>query len=893
MKHLLSLVSIILICSTNVFAQTAEENAVKGTNIEALLKFSNDLRIKDSLQLVEAKRLAKIYNWPVEIKTENSFMQLVGLHDDGSPKYYETFNSTAAISIATNKLHNNGGKGLNLEGQNMTVAEWDGGGVRATHREFGNRVTRRDAASGNSAHATHVGGTLIASGVSANAKGMAPQAKLWAYEWSNDASEMAAAAASGILVSNHSYGTGSGWRRSSGNWFWYGNASISATEDYKFGFYDSRTRDWDRMARLAPYYLIVKSAGNDRNDNHTGSHRVLVNGSWTTSSARRDPDGQNDCISTYGTAKNILTVGAVNDLPSGYVIASGVSMTTFSGWGPTDDGRIKPDIVGNGRGVRSCNSTGDAAYYSSDGTSMSSPSVAGSCILLQQHHKNLHNKYMRAATLKGLVIHSADEAGTAEGPDYSFGWGLMNSYKAVEVMNDKKAIFEELTLTNTVKNERVVFSNGINPIRVTICWTDVEGTPNTPSLNPTTIKLVNDLDVRLININNGSIYYPYRLNPLVPGSAATKGDNFRDNVEHIYYSKIPAGNYYLRVTHKGTLSSGKQDFSLIAQGFVDGPRADFSSSKQTACIGDTVFFTDKSINATAWQWSFANGVPANSVQKNPYAIFSTSGTHTVTLRAFNGALSDIKTMSIEIGNIPNAAVYSPDSTYCRSEKNSVILRPVEKNGKWQGGAWMPFIDSCKFKPSAIAAGDYTATHTLTNAQGCTDIDTILVSIRENPIVTLRIDEDEFCEDDDSVMLSGGNPTGGIYYIDNFASTHIVPRKYGAGFKTVTYHFVDSNGCAGSDVDNFSIEGCLSVNEVSAENFVRVFPNPFTSTIKLENLRFDAIVQIADVKGRSVEFEETRLGSESIIDLSKKKPGVYFISVTVGGKQEGTIRIVKE
>ena len=894
-KHLLLLALIILSGKVNLFSQTAIDAVLQNTQVEELQRISQEFQVRDSIELETALQLAKLNNWPIEIEDENTYMQLVGLNDDGSPRYNETFNRVAANSISTNKLHSGGGKGLNLEGQNMTVAEWDGGGVRATHREFGNRVTRRDNASGNNAHATHVGGTLIASGVTNNAKGMAPKANLWAYDWNNDGSEMADAASRGIMVSNHSYGTSTGWTKTGNTWYWWGNISVSQTEDYKFGFYDSRTRDWDRIARLAPYYLIVKAAGNDRNDKRTGSHRVWNGSSWITSSAQRDDDGDYDCVSTYATAKNILTVGAVNDLANGYVTASGVRMSNFSSWGPTDDGRIKPDIVGNGVGVYSCNSTGDAAYYNSNGTSMSSPSVAGSCLLLQQHYNNVNSKYMKAATLKGLVIHSADEAGTAAGPDYIFGWGLMNSAKAVDVISDSKIQLEELTLNSGSKYEKVVFSNGTNPIRVTICWTDIEGVANSPSVDPTNIKLVNDLDVRLVNINNNTIYYPYRMNPLVPTAAATKGDNFRDNVEQIYYPNIPAGNYYLRVTNKGNLSGGKQDFSLIGEGFIDGPRADFVASSLTGCIGDTVFFTDKSSNGvSAWQWLFGAATPSNSSLQNPYAVYTNPGVYTVTLRGFDGVLFDTKTVQITIGDIPDASVIESDTAYCVSERGTIVLTPVEKNGKWNGGTWMPYIDSCKFRPSGLQPGDYAAIHTLTNAQGCEDEKTITVKIRANPEVSLSLEKPRVCSDDEAFDIRGGDPAGGVYSIDGDTSSRFNPKAFATGIRRISYVYVDSNNCEGTAQDFIRLEECTnSIGELNASKKVQVFPNPFTSVIEIRNISKSAALSVSDVMGRKVDFKASIQPSGRQIELLVKSEGVYFLSVIDEDGTAETIRIVKQ
>src|SRR3546814_10341989 len=70
-----------------------------------------------------------------------------------------------------------------------------------------------------------------------------------------------------LLISNHSYGALAGWRHneSQSRWEWHG--PDGETEEYKFGYYDLTAREWDQSAFNAPYYLIVKSAGNNRNVN--------------------------------------------------------------------------------------------------------------------------------------------------------------------------------------------------------------------------------------------------------------------------------------------------------------------------------------------------------------------------------------------------------------------------------------------------------------------------------------------------------------------------------------------------------------------------------------------------------------------------------------------------
>ena len=262
--------------------------------------------------------------------------------------------------------------------------EWDGGDVRTSHLELIGGVTwADDTFTTLSDHSTHVAGTMVGLGAAASARGMAFGATLQAYDWGNDTSEMAAAAAAGARISNHSYGYIRGWYFNGLDWYWYGVPSLSETEDVFFGLYDGSAQSWDQVAYNAPYYLIYKSAGNDRNDTHAGGHYAWLGGAWTWTTQARGDDGGAlgyDSIGSQGCAKNIMTVGAVYDVSGGYVSPGSVSMSTFSGWGPTDDGRIKPDIVANGIGLVSSVAGSDTAYSSESGTSMArTTSSAGVC----------------------------------------------------------------------------------------------------------------------------------------------------------------------------------------------------------------------------------------------------------------------------------------------------------------------------------------------------------------------------------------------------------------------------------------------------------------------------------------------------------------------------------
>ncbi|MCH8553687.1 MAG: S8 family serine peptidase [Schleiferiaceae bacterium] len=547
----------------------------------------------------------------IESEDNRTISELVDVID-GAPYYYTTFNREGGELIKADRVYPSGGAGLNLTGSGQLLGIWDGGGTRTTHQEFTSRVIQQDIPTGLSNHATHVAGTMMAAGIAnltagttnypQGAKGMSYGANLWAYDWNSDNAEMSSAASNGLQASQHSYGFITGWAlgdwSGTSAWHWFGRADISSTEDYSFGFYDSKSRSWDLIANAHDEYLIVKSAGNDRGEGPTpgtGHYFLDPNNSfsWTLSTATRDLDGGSngyDCITDAGNAKNVLTVGAIT--------AAG-AMSSFSGWGPTDDGRVKPDLVAKGVDVLSTGANSNTHYYFSNGTSMSGPMISGAMGLLMEHQHHLHpGKKLKAATLKALAIHTADDrvGGSAEGPDYRFGWGLMDVEKATAVMSANSMesihIFEE-QLQQGEEWIIPINATGTEPLRVTLVWNDPAATVSSLSLNNRTPKLVNDLDVRILHTSGTTA--PYILDPDNPASPATRGDNFRDNVEMVHIATPTSGNYLVRISHKGTLTNGQQAFSLIISGNEEVTTvADYSLIPATATlvIAGTVTLSD-------------------------------------------------------------------------------------------------------------------------------------------------------------------------------------------------------------------------------------------------------------------------------------------------------------
>lgn len=572
-----------------VFTSTAQTNSRRapGVNItfneKALKQLKKDHKKSYKKNHKAALKMAEENNWEIVRRIPGGgVIELHSVDVKGKPVYYKTYSSESAATTSTDQVWDGGASGLSLSGNSESMSNrlgiWDAGPVRATHQELSGRVSQEDNAGNTySDHATHVAGIMVGSGVNEEAKGMAYQSELRAWEWSNDISEMSEAAADGLLLSNHSYGLGNiGWvynseRSGSVVWEWWGDTDISEYEDYRFGYYDDYAQEVDEIANNAPYYLVTVAAGNDRTSSGPGSgNRYYLNSSNTTSTVERRDQDSFDLITSFGLAKNVLTVGAIHPIDGGFQESSAAELAYFSSLGPTDDGRIKPDIVADGWDVFSSVATSNDDYDYYSGTSMAAPNVTGSLQLLQEYHAELSDgDFLKAATLKGLVIHTSDDAGN-EGPDYTYGWGVLNTARAADAIDgqDDFYLMEERSLEQDVYDTIHVIASGSESLKVTISWNDPYATPldiDESVVNNRTPLLINDLDV--VVLGQDSTYYPWVLDPDAPESSATTGDNIVDNVEQVLIQNpVPGETYQVVISHKNTLTDGYQDYSLIIGG---------------------------------------------------------------------------------------------------------------------------------------------------------------------------------------------------------------------------------------------------------------------------------------------------------------------------------------
>ena len=449
----------------------------------------------------------------------------------------------------------------NLDGTGVDVLVYDSGNADA-HTDFGGRLV----SAGDDTiqeHSTHVAGTIGGSGANSAAmggsplqwRGMAPNVDLLSYGtgWTSGVifyedvgdieADFAAAQNLGADISNASVGSNlyKNYLGDPNRCTWMGNYGASDV------LIDQIVRGGNAVVGVGDKIIAVWAAGNERN------------------SASSCSDTYNS-IAPPGAAKNPIHVGAVN--------TNNDSMTTFSSWGPTDDGRIKPTVVSGG-----CQSTGDGGITSTDddveneirpgeprandyttmcGTSMSSPSVTGSVALMLQAYRQAYNTSGNfwPSSAKALLIQTATDLGNV-GPDYQYGFGRVNIQLAVDLIN-RKGLVQTNVAHAGWKYYSVVVASSASPLRVSLAWDDRESTLNA---NPT---LINNLDLELVS-PGGAVWRPWILNPASPATNATRGSDSINNQEQVEVTSPEVGTWLVKV--RGTnVPQGPQEFSLACEG---------------------------------------------------------------------------------------------------------------------------------------------------------------------------------------------------------------------------------------------------------------------------------------------------------------------------------------
>ncbi|MCP4439347.1 MAG: S8 family serine peptidase [Aureispira sp.] len=303
------------------------------------------------------------------------------------------------------------------------------------------------------------------------------------------------------------------------------------------GGYTAVTQTVDAEVHQNPGLMQVFSAGNSGNSNcgyGAGS-------------------GWGNVTGGHKIAKNVIaTANLAND-----DVLEGSSSR-----GPASDGRIKPDIAAHGANQMSTDPNN--VYALGGGTSAAAPGIAGVFAQLNQAYRELNGGAQApSALLKACMLNSANDLGN-DGPDFSYGWGKVNAYKAVTTLEDNR--YFSTTVTQGDTNSHVInIPAGVQRAKIMVYWADKEASTSS------TYALVNDLDATVTDATS-SVHLPWILDPTPNATTldnpATKGVDNLNNMEQVAIDNPTAGAYTLKV--KGTtVAFGPQEYYVVYEFLTD------------------------------------------------------------------------------------------------------------------------------------------------------------------------------------------------------------------------------------------------------------------------------------------------------------------------------------
>lgn len=785
-----------------------------------------------------------------------STFYIKSIDERGKPIYINTKSNIASGQlIKANSLYGGGSIGANITGTSMVAGVWDGGQVRATHELLTGQATMQPGqplnTTGGNNHMTHVTGTMVGKDIGNTARGLAYNATARCYDWTNDATEMADFAAGGFLISNHSYGLGNG----------------VAQAAWTFGAYDGTAREWDALLKTTPNYLPFVAGGNEQQANGSG---------------KTGPLQGYDVITGSSSSKNVVTVGAVN---------ADRSMSNYSNYGPTDDGRIKPDICARGTGINSAQYTSDTAYSGdgedSSGTSYAAPAAAAGALLLQQYYFSLNNSYMSASMLKALLLHAADDEGTA-GPDAIFGWGIVNIERAAQIIKDAKMTgrarmhtfttnpannaTDELQITGTGTTSLTPgIAGGAAGLKASICWTDDEGPEQTGAngVDPTGTRLVYNFDMELSRQMPLAQARPYRqLTMANPTAALTLGDDWWQN---------NADNYRETFIAADQNAAAGESYTLKLRKSAASPAAARSVSVVITGLAPSSAYTNPNPNAIL-----------TAVRASQCGLILPHNNPTVVINAIRvlGATSYDFEVTVD-GTAPQNIV-NPTASFNFGQLNTLpgLSRIIRIRVRATvGGIEQPYGTSCnvftRTQITQIRLSQCGMTVPANNGS---------VVINANPVASATSYDFE-------VTVNGGAPqvinTQNPFF--NFGLLNALPAvnsTLSIRARATVNGIVGawSNACTVSTpVINPEDEDFTAF---STYDKTTAYPNPFSDefTLILAN-NSEAILKVYDINGRLI-FNET-INDRYDIELGQNFPsGIYLLRVEQNGEVKN-IKMIKK
>ena len=427
-----------------------------------------------------------------------------------------------------------------LNGSGITVAVADSG-IDQDHGDMNGRITYVESMTWgdsstedrHSGHGTHVACTVLGDGSRGGYAGVAPKAELYFQAMEDDSSGQFSGASVDYMLRTAYNADVQIHTNSWGSQGDHGKYTTSAAD------VDSRTSQYDQFWSYDGF-TVLYSAGNDGN---TG-------------------------LTPPATAKNSIAVANHHNRGGG----APDTIAQSSSKGPTDDGRIKPDLAAPGSWVRSClsqdaqdtsgNSWKSTWYIEYSGTSMAAPNAAGASALVHEYLTEIAGRPSpQGALVKALLVLGAEDMGSRDIPNDNEGWGRINVANSLVPGTDVGIFVDDRNSLRSGNSATYEFNltRSNSPLKVVLAWSDYQGSSSSSS------QLRNNLDLEVIAPDGTTSYLGnnFQSGRSVPGGSPDS----TNNLEVVLVDSAISGVWTVKVSdvyHGGGRS--EQPYSIAVRG---------------------------------------------------------------------------------------------------------------------------------------------------------------------------------------------------------------------------------------------------------------------------------------------------------------------------------------
>jgi uncharacterized repeat protein (TIGR03803 family) len=456
--------------------------------------------------------------------------------------------------------------------------------------------------------------------------------------------------------------------------------------------------------------------------------------------------------------------------------------------------------------------------------------------------------------------------------------GLANSYCA----NDTNIVMSANVLGGVFSGTGVsdsIFSPitaGVGVHDVFYAYTDAQGCSNTDTASVT----INSLPDASFSGVATSYCDNDEIDTLVPsimGGSFIGSGLTNDEFDPSYFASSTALVGFPQFIYTITDANGCTNSDTISSIIHHAPIVSLSGLNTTYCANDEIDTLIMSpTGGTITAGSFLNGTiftPSNAVIGINDIYYSYTNSY---------ACSNADTMQIMVNAAPDASFSGLDVSYCINDDQDTMLATTS-GGVFSGD----IVNGNIFNPqlTTIPGGALSVSqkviYTLTNSDGCTDVDTVTTTVYPLPIVNFGTLASSFCDNDSPVSLvNNGTPIGGVYSGNGIVGNTFNPSLAGIGTDTLVYTFTNSNSCVNSDT------AYTIINEAP------IFSLPNDTDICINNV----LTISTGLSGNYVYlWTDGSTGSSLTIDAATEGVGVHYYMVYVVDSQnncgrEDTIKV---